>query len=62
MISLAVSNEQSIIFLMWAHIGDHVSEYIVYVDNIETKIVTLISLFFFHYKIHFIYLDFGKRF
>ncbi len=24
---------------MWAHIGDHVSEYIIYVDNIETKTV-----------------------
>ncbi|CAF0920401.1 unnamed protein product [Adineta ricciae] len=35
LISLAVSNEHSTIFLMWAHIGDHVSEYIVYVDGIE---------------------------
>ncbi|CAF4335845.1 unnamed protein product, partial [Adineta steineri] len=35
LISLAVSNEQTTIFLMWAHIGDHVSEYIVYVDDIE---------------------------
>ncbi|UJR13408.1 hypothetical protein I4U23_000423 [Adineta vaga] len=35
LISLAVSNEHSTIFLMWAHIGDHVSEYIVYVDDIE---------------------------
>ncbi|CAF3616975.1 unnamed protein product [Adineta steineri] len=35
LISLAVSNEQTTIFLMWAHIGGHVSEYIVYVDDIE---------------------------
>jgi len=24
---------------MWAHIGDHVSEYLVYVDNIEIRSV-----------------------
>jgi hypothetical protein len=42
LISLAVSNEQSTIFLMWAHIGDHVSEYVAYVDNIETTSVSLI--------------------
>ncbi|CAF1293197.1 unnamed protein product [Rotaria sordida] len=40
LISLAVSNEQSTIFLMWAHIGDHVNEYIVYVDNIETTTIS----------------------
>ncbi|CAF3704714.1 unnamed protein product [Rotaria sp. Silwood1] len=39
LISLAVSNEQSTIFLMWAHIGDHVSEYVVYVDSIETTTI-----------------------
>ncbi|CAF3224711.1 unnamed protein product [Rotaria sp. Silwood2] len=40
LISLAVSNEDSTIFLMWAHIGDHVNEYIVYVDNIETTTIS----------------------
>ncbi len=60
MISLAVSNDQSIIFLMWAHIGDHVSEYVVYVDNIETTIVssvcfsvTKLLLFPFDYFLDF---------
>ncbi|CAF0725929.1 unnamed protein product [Rotaria sordida] len=40
LISLALSSDQNTLLLMWAHIGDHVSEYIVYVDNIETKIIT----------------------
>ena len=40
LISLAVSNEESTIFLMWAHVGDQVSEYVVYVDNIETVTVS----------------------
>ncbi|CAF4832449.1 unnamed protein product [Rotaria sp. Silwood1] len=40
LLSLALSSDQSTILLVWAHIGDHVSEYIVYVDNIETKIIT----------------------
>ncbi len=31
---------------MWAHIGDHVSEYIIYVDNIQTKIVNWSHGFF----------------
>ncbi|CAF4237631.1 unnamed protein product [Rotaria socialis] len=39
LISLAVSNEENIIFLMWAHIGDHISQYVVYVDNIETRTI-----------------------
>ncbi|CAF0736434.1 unnamed protein product [Didymodactylos carnosus] len=37
LISLAVSDQPSTIFLMWAHIGDHASEYTVYVDDIATK-------------------------
>ncbi|CAM4854988.1 unnamed protein product [Rotaria socialis] len=40
LISLAVSHDQSTLLLMWAHIGDHVTEYIVYVDDVETKIIT----------------------
>ncbi|CAF2859080.1 unnamed protein product, partial [Rotaria sp. Silwood2] len=40
LISLALSNDQSTLLLMWAHIGDHISEYIVYVDDIQTKIIT----------------------
>jgi len=27
---------------MWAHVGDHVDEYVVYVDNIETTSVSSI--------------------
>jgi hypothetical protein len=45
---------------MWAHIGDHVSEYVVYVDNIETTIVssvcfsvTKLLLFPFDYFLDF---------
>lgn len=31
---------------MWAHVGDQVSEYVVYVNNIETTIVS--STYIFH--------------
>lgn len=40
LISLALSNEQSTLYLMWAHIGDHVAEYLVYVDNIEIRSIS----------------------
>ena len=61
MISLAVSNEHSTIFLMWAHIGDHVSEYIVYVDGIERTTVSDVDGFCLE-NIHVNFIDFGEKF
>lgn len=63
MISLAVSNEQSTIFLMWAHVGDQVSEYVVYVNNIET--ITVNSTYHLlrnGFTLIEILLDYGERF
>ncbi|CAF0883109.1 unnamed protein product [Adineta steineri] len=39
LISLAVSNDPNVLVIQWAHIKDNVSEYIVYVDDTERKIL-----------------------
>ena len=41
LISLGVANDPNTFVLMWAHVGDRVSEYLVYVNNVLTKKVSL---------------------
>ena len=40
LLSLGVPNDLTSVFLLWANIGDHVEEYVVYVDDVATKTVS----------------------